>query len=76
MSLKIEEIEKGALYGLFVALVSLVGFLGSNQMGKLVEIEKQLVKIQVEIAELQSKMMTDERVRELIKLELLKEKKQ
>lgn len=74
MALKIDEVEKAVIYGLFLVLVSIVGWLGSNQMAKLVEIEKQLSAIKLELVAMQNSMLTEERVREIVKLELMKQK--
>lgn len=72
MSAKMETIERSVIYGLFLLLVSLVGWVGSSQITKLADIEKQLSAIQIEIVQLQTTMMTDDRVREIVEHELLK----
>lgn len=74
MAMKIDDIEKAVIYGLFLVLVSIVGWLGSNQMAKLVEIEKALSAIKLELVAMQNSMLTEERVREIVKLELMKQK--
>lgn len=74
MALKIDDIEKAVIYGLFLVLVSIVGWLGSNQMAKLVDIEKELSAIKLELVAMQNSMLTEERVREIVKLELMKQK--
>lgn len=72
MAWKLEDVEKSVMYGLFIALVTLVGWIGSSQVSKLAEIEKELSSIKLELVQLQSSMLTEERVREIVKLELLK----
>lgn len=72
MAWKLEDVEKSVMYGLFIALVTLVGWIGSSQMSKLAEIEKELSSIKMELVQLQSSMLTEDRVREIVKLELLK----
>lgn len=75
MAMKIDEIEKAVIYALFLVLVSIVGWLGSNQMAKLVEIEKELSAIKLELVAMQNSMLTEERVREIVKLELIKQER-
>lgn len=76
MALKMEELERGLIYALFVGLVSLVAWIGSNQMGRLAKIEEQLTKIQLDLVALQSKMLDEARVKEIVKYELAKEFKE
>lgn len=74
MALKIDDIEKAAVYGLFIILVSIVGWLGSNLMSKLVEIEKELSAIKLELVAMQNSMLTEERVREIVRFEIIKDR--
>lgn len=76
MALKLEELERGLIYALFVGLVSLVAWIGSNQMGRLAKIEEQLTKIQLDLVALQSKMLDEARVKEIVKYELANEFKE
>lgn len=72
MSAKMETIERSVIYGLFLLLVSLVGWVGTSQVNKLAEIEKQLTKIQLDLVSIQSQMMDEDKVRQIVEIELLK----
>ena len=68
--------QQKALYAVIGLLVTLLGWLGSIQFQKLMEIEHSLAELKIEVARLQMSIITEEKVKEIaheiIENELLK----
>lgn len=60
------------LYTVIGITVGLLGFLGSLQFQKLQEIEKELVKLQLEVTKIQVQMIDRDAVVNIVNDELLK----
>lgn len=56
-----------ALYTAIGLLITLIGWLGSMQFQKLMEIEHSLAEIKIEVTKLQCSLLTEERVKEIAK---------
>ena len=59
--------QQKALYTVIGLLVALLGWLGSVQFQKLMEIEHSLTEIKLEVAKLQMSIITEEKVKEIAK---------
>ncbi len=64
--------EKRLLTAVATLLVAVLGWSWTTTFSKLVEIEKELKTVQIELARMQSTMLTQESVKELILDELMK----
>lgn len=59
-------------YWVLGLLMAILGWVWTTQYSKLSAIQQQLVMIQIDITRLQSEMMNEARVREIVEHELLK----
>ena len=59
--------QQKALYAVIGLLVTLLGWLGSVNYAKLMEIEHSLTEIKLEVAKLQMSIITEEKVKEIAK---------
>ena len=59
--------QQKALYAVIGLLVTLIGWLGSIQFQKLMEIEHSLTEIKLEVTKLQLSIITEEKVKEIAK---------
>ena len=59
--------QQKALYAVIGLLVTLLGWLGSVNYGKLMEIEHSLTELKVEVAKLQASIIDEHTVREIAK---------
>ena len=59
--------QQKALYTVIGLLVALLGWLGSVQIQKLMEIEHSLAELKIEVARLQMSILTEEKVKEIAK---------
>ena len=59
--------QQKALYAVIGLLVTLIGWLGSVNFQKLMEIEHGLAELKVEVAKLQMGIIDEHRVREIAK---------
>lgn len=57
---------------LFGILIIIIGFFGAAYFNKLNEIQKDLVSLQIKVAEIQSSIMTRQDVKEMIRDEVQK----
>lgn len=64
--------EKRILTAIFGLLIAVLGWVWSMQYTKLVEIEKELKTVQIELVKMQSTMLTAEHVKEIVIDELEK----
>ena len=68
--------QQKALYAVIGLLVTLLGWLGSVQFQKLMEIEHSLAELKLEVTKLQMSILTEEKVKEIaneiVEHELLK----
>ena len=53
-------------------LLAILGWLGATSYGKLVEIDKSLYELKIEVAKVQVQMLTRDDVREMVRSEILK----
>lgn len=51
-------------------LLAILGWLGATSYGKLVEIDKSLYELKIEVAKVQVQMLTRDDVREMIRYEI------
>ena len=54
-------------------LLAILGWLGVTSYGKLVEIDKNLCELKIEMAKVQVQMLTRDDVREMIQLEIARQ---
>lgn len=59
--------QQKALYAVIGLLVTLIGWLGSVNFQKLMEIEHSLIEIKLEVAKLQAGIIDEHMVREIAK---------
>ena len=59
-------------YWILGLLMAVLGWVWTTQYAKLCAIQEQLLTIQIDITRLQSEMMNEARVREIVEHELLK----
>ena len=59
--------QQKALYTVIGLLVALLGWLGSVNYSKLMEIEHSLAELKLEVTKLQMSILTEEKVREIAK---------
>ena len=59
--------QQKALYAVIGLLVTIIGWLGSIQFQKLMEIEHSLTEIKLEVTKLQMSILTEEKVKEIAK---------
>ena len=59
--------QQKALYAVIGLLITLLGWMGSIQFQKLMEIEHSLTELKLEVARLQMSIMTEEKVKEIAK---------
>ena len=59
--------QQKALYAVIGLLVTLIGWLGSVQFQKLMEIEHSLAELKIEVARLQMSIITEDKVKEIAK---------
>ena len=59
--------QQKALYAVIGLLVTLIGWLGSVNFQKLMEIEHSLAELKVEVAKLQAGIIDEHMVREIVK---------
>ena len=59
--------EKRIITVILGLLVTLLGWLGSVNYAKLMEIEHSIAELKIEVARLQMSIMTDEKVKEIAK---------
>lgn len=59
--------QQKALYTVIGLLVALLGWLGSVNYTKLMEIEHSLAELKLEVTKLQMSILTEEKVREIAK---------
>ena len=68
--------QQKALYTVIGLLVALLGWLGSINYSKLMEIEHSIAELKIEVARLQVSILTEEKVKEIahevVEHELLK----
>lgn len=67
-----DKLESRLLYALFVVCIGVLGFLGSWQISRLTKIESQLAQIQMDIVSLQSSMLDEDKVKQIVEFELLR----
>ena len=59
--------QQKALYAVIGLLVTLLGWMGSIQFQKLMEIEHSLAELKLEVTKLQMSIITEEKVKEIAK---------
>ena len=59
--------QQKALYAVIGLLVTLLGWMGSIQFQKLMEIERSLTELKLEVTKLQRSIITEEKVKESAK---------
>ena len=59
--------QQKALYAVIGLLVTLLGWMGSIQFQKLMEIEHSLTELKLEVTKLQMSIMTEEKAKEIAK---------
>ena len=59
--------QQKALYAVIGLLVTLIGWMGSVQFQKLMEIEHSLTELKIEVTKLQLSILTEEKVKEIAK---------
>ena len=59
--------QQKALYAVIGLLVTLLGWMGSIQFQKLMEIEHSLAELKLEVTKLQMSILTEEKVKEIAK---------
>ena len=59
--------QQKVLYAVIGLLVTLLGWLGSAQFQKLMEIEHSLTELKIEVTKLQLSILTEEKVKEIAK---------
>lgn len=59
--------QQKALYAVIGLLVTLIGWMGSIQFQKLMEIEHSLTELKLEVTKLQMSIITEEKVKEIAK---------
>ena len=59
--------QQKALYAVIGLLVTLLGWMGSIQFQKLMEIERSLTELKLEVTKLQMSIITEEKVKEIAK---------
>ena len=59
--------QQKALYAVIGLLLSLLGWLGSVNYNKLMEIEHSIAELKIEVARLQMSILTEEKVKEIAK---------
>ena len=59
--------QQKALYAVIGLLVTILGWLGSVNYTKLMEIEHSLAELKLEVTKLQMSILTEEKVREIAK---------
>ena len=59
--------QQKVLYAVIGLLVTLLGWLGSVQFQKLMEIERSLTELKLEVTKLQMSIITEEKVKEIAK---------
>lgn len=64
--------EKKILTVVVSILIGLLGWLGTIQWQKLTEIEKSIIELKIQVVSIQKEIMTEERVKEIVEHELLK----
>ena len=55
-------------------LLAILGWLGATSYGKLVEIDKSLYELKIEVAKVQVQMLTRDDVREMIRYEIARQR--
>ena len=68
----VDKIEKYGFHVVMTVLLALIAYIWQGNQAKLVELEKSLNLVRLEIISVKSAMMTDARVHELIELEFAK----
>ena len=61
------NMQQKALYTVIGLLVALLGWLGSINYSKLMEIEHSIAELKIEVARLQVSILTEEKVKEIAK---------
>ena len=59
--------QQKALYAVIGLLVTILGWLGSINYAKLMEIEHSIAELKIEVARLQMSILTEEKVKEIAK---------
>lgn len=59
--------QQRLLYAVIGLLVAILGWLGSINYAKLMEIEHSIAELKIEVARLQMSIMTEEKVKEIAK---------
>ena len=59
--------QQKALYAVIGLLVTLLGWMGSIQFQKLMEIEHSLAELKLEVTKLQMSIITEDKVKEIAK---------
>ena len=59
--------QQKVLYAVIGLLVTLLGWIGSVQFQKLMEIERSLTELKLEVTKLQMSIITEEKVKEIAK---------
>ena len=59
--------QQKALYAVIGLLVTLLGWMGSIQLQKLMEIDRSLAELKIEVTRLQMSIITEGKVREIAK---------
>ena len=63
-----------AFYTVLSVLFAILGWIGQQTYFKLVDVEKELVTVKIELVKIQSEMITRDDVLEIVKNELAKQK--
>lgn len=67
--------QNKAFYTVLSILVAVLGWFGQQAYFKLVDIEKEIVSVKLELVKVQAEMITRDDVISIVKSELAKEKK-
>ena len=67
--------QNKAFYTVLSILVAVLGWFGQQAYFKLVDIEKEIVSVKLELVKVQSEMMTRDDVVEIVKSEIAKVRK-
>ncbi len=67
LDIKEGTMQQRLLYAVIGLLVTLLGWLGSINYAKLMEIEHSLSELKIEVARLQMSILTEEKVKEIAK---------
>jgi len=67
-----DKLEKYGFHIVMAVLLSLIAYIWQGNQVKLVELDKTMNQVRMELVSLRSSMLTEARVQELIELELAK----